>query len=110
VTQPTAFAVTMLSWGLAQFSSGYNSAGETNNALEQVQVGFCFCVLPPLSYPCRASMDAVRFFSVTHGLATSIVALLCISVADGSLWSASTRFRQAHVCPNVISALWQNCR
>ena len=38
MTQPTAFTVTMLSWGLAQFSSGYKSAGETSAALEQIQV------------------------------------------------------------------------
>ena len=38
MTMPTAYTVTMLSWGLAQFSSGYNSAGQTTNALEQIQV------------------------------------------------------------------------
>jgi hypothetical protein len=51
VTMPTAYTVTMLSWGLAQFSSGYKSAGEVNNALEQIQVRTRLVAL--LSVRCR---------------------------------------------------------
>ena len=54
MTQPTAFAVTMLSWGLAQFSSGYNSAGQTTNALEQVQASRRSCLpLLPVALLCQ---------------------------------------------------------
>jgi len=109
VTQPTAFAVTMLSWGLAQFSSGYKSAGETNNALEQVQVGSFFRLLLPL-IPLPRQHGCVQVLPRYHGLA-SIVALLCISVAD-STFIVCLGMGQASlgVAESENLALWRNCR
>ena len=41
MTMPTAFTVSLLSWGLLSFPGGYSQANATANTLAQIKCGFC---------------------------------------------------------------------
>lgn len=50
MTQPTAFTVAMLAWGISAFPKAYSQAKQTNAALSQVQVGISFLQKTMISY------------------------------------------------------------
>lgn len=50
MTQPTAFTVAMLAWGISAFPKAYTSSKQANAALTQVQVGISFLQKTIISY------------------------------------------------------------
>lgn len=66
MTQPTAFTVAMLAWGISAFPKAYTRTKQANAALSQVQVGISFLQKTMISYT-AGSTDYYIAYQVRTG-------------------------------------------